>query len=228
MTIKLKTTAPALLAAATLFLTACGSDTKPLQATPPGTTAPAAPTSVGSSPAEASMTESTESSTTESSTTESATEESSTQDSSTQDSSTQESSTQESSTASSSKTSGGTSTPASASGQKVIIKAGAAKAFPAKVGQWIAAPPNGPGTIYNQGDMSVIVGISTDAELATISTAVTDEKTPVPAGLCGRTSTEGNYLCYLGAEDGVINLSGDDLDTVVAFAKELTSTLGTS
>ncbi|WP_353649117.1 hypothetical protein ABLG96_20285 [Nakamurella sp. A5-74] len=63
MNTKLKTATPALLAAATLFLAACGSDEKPAQATPPATTAPAVASSTADSTTSGSPT--TESSTTE-------------------------------------------------------------------------------------------------------------------------------------------------------------------
>lgn len=135
----------------------------------------------------------------------------------------------ESSSAESMPSSSGTKTPSSASapGKKVVIKAGAPKSFPDKVGDWMKAAGSGPATIYNKGAASVTLGFTAGTDFKTISVAVTDEKTPVPAGLCGRTSTAGNYVCYLETQDGVINVSADDLAPMVAFANDLTTSLGT-
>lgn len=113
-----------------------------------------------------------------------------------------------------------------------VIKAGAGSKLPAKIGVWVKAPGSGPGTIYQQGDSSIIISFLAGSDYNGISASVTNSKTKVGSGICGSTSVASNLLCYLKTADGVLNLSSDAGDTplvaLVDFADQLTRTLGTS
>lgn len=114
-----------------------------------------------------------------------------------------------------------------------VIKAGAGAALPAKVGAWNGpSSPSGPGTIYTQGNSTVIVSFLTGSSFDGVASNVSEQQTATSAGICGSTSVASNLTCYLRTADGVLNLSADAGDTplpqLVGFADELTTTLGTS
>ncbi|TKV58379.1 hypothetical protein FDO65_12465 [Nakamurella flava] len=114
-----------------------------------------------------------------------------------------------------------------------MITAGAATALPATVGAW-AGPSSstGPGTIYTQGNSTVIVSFLAGSSFNGVAANVSEQQTSTAAGICGSTSVASNLTCYLRTADGVLNLSADAGDTplpqLVNFADELTSTLGTT
>ncbi len=105
--------------------------------------------------------------------------------------------------------------------------------LPPTVGAWAGTSSStGPGTIYTQGNSTVIVSFLAGSSFDGVAADVTEQQTSTTAGIGGSTSVASNLTCYPRTADGVRNLSADAGDTplpqLVSFADELTSTPGTS
>ncbi|MBB2987245.1 hypothetical protein [Terracoccus luteus] len=113
-----------------------------------------------------------------------------------------------------------------------VIKAGASGSLPADVKGWAKQSGSGPATIYSRNGALISISFLSGSKVDSLVSSLTAEQTRAGTGQCGQAGSADNLTCYLGAADGVYNLSADagevSLGDLVAFTNAMTEAAGTS
>ncbi|RKT79648.1 hypothetical protein DFJ68_3122 [Terracoccus luteus] len=113
-----------------------------------------------------------------------------------------------------------------------VIKAGASGSLPAEVKGWAKQSGSGPATIYSKNGALISISFLSGSKVDSLVSSLTAEQTRAGTGQCGQAGSADNLTCYLGAADGVYNLSADagevSLGDLVAFTNAMTEAAGTS
>lgn len=157
-------------------------------------------------------------------------------ESTTSDSMTSEATPATDTTSSGATASASSSAPGSALGtpapEGAVIKAGASGSLPADVKGWAKQSGSGPATIYSKNGALISISFLSGSKVDSLVSSLTAEQTRAGTGQCGQAGSADNLTCYLGAADGVYNLSADagevSLGDLVAFTNAMTEAAGTS
>ncbi len=113
-----------------------------------------------------------------------------------------------------------------------LIKAGASGSLPADVKGWAKQSGSGPAMIYSKNGALISISFLSGSKVDSLVSNLTAEQTRAGTGQCGQAGSADNLTCYLGAADGVYNLSADagevSLGDLVAFTNAMTEAAGTS
>jgi hypothetical protein len=113
-----------------------------------------------------------------------------------------------------------------------VIKAGASGSLPTDVKGWAKQSGSGPATIYSRNGALISISFLSGSKVDSLVSSLTAEQTRAGTGQCGQAGSADNLTCYLGAADGVYNLSADagevSLGDLVAFTNAMTEAAGTS